>query len=501
MTASFGQDYFIETTFPSSGINRFSVCGGERTINVKLTNTSSSTLTNDTLTFDFPVGFDYSAGTLSGTGVSEVDTIIPSFAFTNVAAGAIIEFSINVEVLCEGIANATGAANTNFGINLVYTGGAGSQNYSSAFFEVVKPTLSLIKIGTKTSTNPDVFNAAKYNSQDIDITVANGGNGALASFEYSIIEHPQLTIDSISIAGYGNVPTTRTSGDSIFFLINSTMIAQADPYTVSGADPNNLGLFQFNETLVLTEHWTTTDCSLNPPDLERGLVYRCQDIYACERAKVLQGVRFGYTRPDLKLAWDDSYGDKYPVCTGDTLHQYGSYMTNIGGEAATDLRFSIYLGADSYGGTFLDTSKIEFKINSNGSWYKHEIAYTYMLTGITAECLASAGSGAEPIRTASFFMDDIVLMPGDTLFMKFGYRVGCYCGDLNRNDCSRILNSRDFRRIIYGYYNPNDPVTTTQVVRLNIGMLVNNSGIEIITLLRVHIITITIHLEKEKEQL
>ena len=82
VTTSFGQDYFIETTFPTSGVNRFSVCGGDRTINVKLTNTSGVTLTNDTLTFSFPVGFDYTSGTLSGTGVTEVDTTAPSFAFT-----------------------------------------------------------------------------------------------------------------------------------------------------------------------------------------------------------------------------------------------------------------------------------------------------------------------------------------------------------------------------------------------------------------------------------
>ena len=112
VTTSFGQDYFIETTFPTVGVDRFSVCGGDRTINVRLTNTSSNTLTNDTLNFTFPVGFDYTAGSLTGTGITEVDTTAPSFAFTNVGAGAVVDFSIKIEVLCEGIANATGSANT-----------------------------------------------------------------------------------------------------------------------------------------------------------------------------------------------------------------------------------------------------------------------------------------------------------------------------------------------------------------------------------------------------
>ena len=376
-------------------------------------------------------------------------------------AGDIVEFSINVEVLCSGIANATGAANTNFDIDVIYTGGSGSQNYSSAFFEVVKPTLSITQIGTRNSTNPEIFNAAKYNSEDINVTVANGGNGPLSWFEYCLIDHPQLNIDSISIAGYGRVPLTRTSGDSSFFMINTAMIAQADPYTGPGADPNDLNFFQFNETLVITEHWTAIDCSLNPPDLERGILYRCQSDLACEGSKTLQGVRFGYTRPDLTLKWDDTFGDNYPVCTGDTLHYYGGFITNSGTEAATDMRFSIYVGADSYGGTFLDTSSIQFSTSStNGPYFKYPIAYTEMVSGMSAACLASAGSNVEAIRRANYFMEDFILMPGDTLFIKFAYRVGCYCGDLNRNDCSRILASRDFRRIIYGYYNPNDGVNT-----------------------------------------
>jgi hypothetical protein len=458
-----GQDYFIETTLPTSGLNRFSVCGGKRTITVKLTNISSSTLTKDTLTFVLPKGFDYSAGTLTGAGVTEADTSAPSFAFTNVAPGGIVQFSIKVEVLCAGVVHATGSANTNFSLNLKYIGGNGSQNHTSAFFEVVKPTLSFSKIGTKISTNPDIVNAAKYNSFNIDVTIANGGNGALPFFEYCIIDHPQLTIDSITITGYGRVPVTRTKGDSIFFIINSAMIAKAVPYTGVGADPNTLSLFQFNETLVLKEHWTATDCSVNPPDIERIVLYRCQSIYACEKPKVRQGVRFGYTRPDLTLKWLNTLGSNYPVCMGDTLHYYGACIINSGNEGATDMRFSIYVGADNYGGTFLDTSTILFSRSKNGPYFKYPIAYTEMLTGISPACLASAGSKAQPISRANYFMQDFLLMPGDTLFIKFGYRVGCYCGDLNRNVCSNITSSRDFRRIIYGYYKPNEVNTGSDI--------------------------------------
>ena len=457
-TSLVAQDFFIEATFPTTGLDRFSVCGGNRTITVKLTNTSSNTITNDTITFLLPAGFDYSSGSVTGGGVTEVDTTAPSFTFSSVAPSGVIEFSIDVEVLCEGVALATGSATSAFSINMIYTGGAGNQSYTSPFFEVVKPTLSISQIDGKNSTDPDPLNVAKFQQTISCVTLANGGNGPLGSFDYWIVDHPHIQIDSINIAGYGIVPATSTSGDTTFYTITSNMIAFASPYTGPGADANITNLFQFNETVEVCEYWNVYNCSLNSPDLERGMRYKCQATYGCEQNRALQGVRFGYSRPDLVIGWTDNYGDHRPLCMGDTLHYHGAFMTNVGGEAATDLMFSLYFGADNRGGMFPDTAEIYFSINKkDGPFFKHPIDYSYHPNYYySPECMASAGySGPNPpARQVSFFMDNTILMPGDTLYIKYGYRVGCACGDKNRNDCSRWERYRDFRRLIYGYYKP-----------------------------------------------
>ncbi|MGB0983837.1 MAG: SdrD B-like domain-containing protein [Saprospiraceae bacterium] len=448
------QDYFIEATFPTIGGDRFSVCGGERTITIKLTNTSGGTLSNNNISFVLPQGFDYTGGSLTGTGVSEVDISTPSFSFGSIAQGNFIEFSIDVEVLCEGIVNATGSANTTFDMDLTYNGGNGSLNYTSAAFEVVKPTLSIAKIDGTASINPPPVNAGKYNSETICVTVVNGGNGGLSTFEYWLLDHPHLRLDSLTIAGYGSIPISRVSGDTTFFQINSGMIANAIPYTGPGAEANNLDKLQFNESIDICENWYVENCSLTSPDLHRGIQYRCQSADACESSRNLQGVRFGFVRPEMVIGFIQDFGKNSPTCRGDTLLEHGFYITNTGGEAMTDLMFSIVTNWDNNGrgGTLLDTASIQFSTSSrNGPYFKLPIDFVREYPYPNSTCLDELTNIA-PITRASYDTDErVFLMPGDTLFVRYGYKVGCNCGDINRNERTRI--EYDYRRAIFGYRN------------------------------------------------
>lgn len=449
------QDFYVETSFETSGSGRFSVCGGEREISVRLSNISTNTLLNDTITFELPTGFDYSSGSLnivSGAGLAEVDTTVPSFAIAQISPSDVVEFSIMVEVLCPGISNATGSANTTFNINQKYTGGNGSYTYTSTFFEVVKPALSINKINGVNSISPPIFNAGLYNKETVCVTVVNGGNGALPQFEYWLIDHPQLTLDSLTIAGYGRVPIDRTSGDTMYFIITTAMIANATPFSAPGAKANNTSRFQFNETIDLCEHWETTDCALNAPDIRRAVQYRCQRISACEAFLNLQGVRFGNTAPDMRIGFVENFGKNSPTCRGDILLEHGYYITNIGSEAMANMKFSLTTNWDNNGrgGTLLDTASIQFSLNSrNGPYFKIPIDHVRMYPYPNSSCLDEL-SNIDPITRASF-SPDLLLAPGDTLFMRYGYKVGCNCGDVNRNERHRI--EFDYRRRLLGYWN------------------------------------------------
>lgn len=356
------QDLQIDLTLTSVGDDRFSVCGGERPVVVKLTNISGETLTDGSFTLDLSnvLGIEYTGTVSSISGTAPVynpgnsTTTQESFDLPDLTNNEVIEFVIGLEADCGAIALAGSGGTPNFDINLTYTGGLSTQSANSGNFEVVKPALTIVDITgnpvppplVKTGTSASFFDANLGQTDILTTRIVNGGNGSLDEYIYYVIDHPLLNLDKVSIGTY-DLPLIGTSNDTTFFAVDATAIALAVPDATSPVDDNTL--FQFNEIMTFEETWTVTGCANTFPDLERGVAFGCGAAASdlCEGDSQTSGLRFGFVRPQLRSsgAWGEiteaERTEALPACYNDEILRQRFWIVNEGGAPAKNVKFSL----------------------------------------------------------------------------------------------------------------------------------------------------------------
>lgn len=424
------QNLTVTLTVPLSGEERFSICGGERLMTIRVENTTGAggntavTLSNivSSLNLSSATGIKFT-GTLitsdKSSGLSDVtvnNASTPSFSIPDLAYTQYIEFKVGLSSDCGSLAIVKAGTKPKIPVNFTYTGGAGSYSKDSAPFEIMKPALSIPKVTGNFDPTANTFDAGSGVTDSITVQVTNAGSGQLSEFIYWVKDHAQLTLQKIKI-GNVEIPAMGMNGDTTFFKITSAHIAQA--FAGTGSPTNNTATFQFNESLNIKEIWFVDDCKSAPLDIQHGARYGCDNstFPKCEETTKNTGVRFGLLRPLIENNWYYGFGDPYPGCG---IAIAGQYLTNTGRVKATEINFDVKYWVPEYVGTgSLDLNNIYVQKKTKAT------GILGPLTKVTpSSLLEKVGNGCSPstdtYRGAAIMLSsDFDLMPGDTLFVKW----------------------------------------------------------------------------------
>ncbi len=459
----YAQDYQIDISVPKVGENRFSVCGGQKEVTIRVENVTPSTASHpdgDTLS-NIKANIDLS--TLSAKGLKFKGLVSSNPAgsvsvFTNSASSPVfslpdlikrddfVEFKILVEADCDAIPLATGTASPNFDVKLSYLKNLNptskSQTQNTGNFEVKKPTLNIVKIQgnsipgvVKTGSTANIFDGIKGKADTLCVTVANGNDGPLNRFVFWVKDHPLLTLNKIIVRGKNgsavqlNPITNPTPADGkLYFEIDAAAIAKA--YRPDGSPDTNPSTFQFNELLDIKEIWTTDACAPNNEDVLHGVMYGCIDgnpIAKCEEASRTSGLRFGFVRPILtaSASWGQlttaEYNEGLPACYGSTNIKQRVFMVNTGTGDAVNIKFNLAAYRAELDRAILPNATV-IRIGKYGAVQSYTVPKTYTI-GLNGNC-PTIGTRT---YSADYVLTNTTLKPGDTLWVEFQMDYGCGC--------------------------------------------------------------------------
>lgn len=409
-------DLDISVSVPSTGENRFSVCGGERLIKIRYRNILlTDTLFDLKLQQSLPAGIAFT-GTITG-GAVDMPSVPSYFLIDTLIPGQLDSVTIGLEANCGAIPLVTGTATSSFNNLFTYTGGTGSQSQLSPAFEIVKPKLTMPSI--KGSANPtlNIFEAGIGSKPDtFNIDLVNGGDGSLASFTYYVVEHPLLDFVQLKVKNV-IVPVSYINGDTLFFTLGASEIGQA----IAGPNPNDSALFQFNEKLQIKETWKTVSCPGGPiPDIQRNARYGCGAYAFCEEIipKPTSGVRFNVYRPNFTGA---GHTDNRSQCYADDSLKVQTLFRNYG--TASGRNFVLRVDFATKINLNWDTAKIYYKIGINGVWTKISPFTTQAATAPVFTC-DGAPPGQGFLHHFQVNTGNVEIKVNDTIY--FSYQAKTY---------------------------------------------------------------------------
>lgn len=435
-------DLKINVKVPLVGENRFSICGGQKIVEIRIENITPGiglTLSNiiDSVGLASVPGFHFNGflNHIGGVAVSVLDPSIPSFTIGNMAKGDTVLFQIGVEVDCGALSKVQAGTAFNFSNYVIFNEPGPirkTESRATGNFEVVKPALSIPAILgnsvpglTKTGSFASVFDASKGNTDTIKTIVVNAGDGPLTSFVYWVKDHPLLTNTGVRIGSYF-LPVIATVGDTTFYQVDFQAIKKAMP----GPNPNDSAKFQFNEVLMFKEIWRVDDCAASFPDIIRGIRYGCDGttLARCEQSVRTSGLRFGFLRPVLNVnsTWGlltyNEVKEGVPSCYKANKPKQRFIIYNTGTAYADSINFSLTAYRADLN-VRLDTASVKISIGKYGAQTHISPVKTYLVAQSTI-CPIST----QQIRSADYRLNEFQLKPGDTLWVEFQMEyINCGC--------------------------------------------------------------------------
>jgi len=417
-----GSNFNVTIDVPQSGIDRFSVCGPEKTVTVTVENLITDTITNIDANFNLLPGFFYVSGSLVGDAtVSNATT--PTFFIDTIYPNQVITFMIDLGLNCDGIATVNSPGDKNLSITFNCAGGGVDiLTQQSSNFEVAKATLT---IPSTTPTNLEMF----LNKIDTVTTrIVNGSQGVLDSLEFFIEDHDNLDIVDVLVNGM-SIPVDRQAGGRTYYVLDGALIAEAVDVSNDNNDPT---LLEFNEFFDIKEVYQMTSCNASPARLDRGVNYGCEGE-VCEETMRSSNVEYGAEQPNVSFQPYEGFGgDMDPLCYNDNVIVSGLYFTNNGQAPATqiDFRLSDYSPHGGSRATGFDQNSVTFQLGENGT------PSNLVPTNI-------GGVNCSGFRSnLRFNMGNLILEPGDTIFVRFDRYTGCGCNQSTGNGCQiRNINS------------------------------------------------------------
>ncbi len=428
-----GSNFNVTIDVPQSGIDRFSVCGPEKTITVTVENLISDTIANIDANFNLLPGFFYVSGSLVGDA-TVANATTSTFFIDTIYPNQIITFMLDLGLNCDGIATVNNSGDKNLSITFNCAGGG--QNIftqQSPNFEVAKATLTI------PSTTPTTLDMFLNKIDTVTTRIVNGSQGVLDSLEFFIEDHTNLTIVDVLVNGI-SIPSARQTGGRTYFVLDGALIAEAVDVLNNNNDPT---LLEFNEFFDIKEVYQMTSCNASPGRLDRGVNYGCEGEI-CEEATRSSNVEYGAEQPNVSFQPYEGFStDMNPLCYNDNVIVSGLYFTNNGQAPATniDFRLSDYSPHGGARTTGFDQNSVTFQLGENG----------------TASTLTPASVGGNNCSGFSsnlrFNMGNLILEPGDTIFVRFDRYTGCGCNQSTGNGC-QIRNVNSWRILGESTSNP-----------------------------------------------
>ena len=414
----------ITITVPTVGDERFSTCGGEKTVTIGIQNSTANPLTGVQAALDLSAlpGFAFTGtiSNVSGGTVAVANAATPSFNLSDLAGNATLTFDLGIEVGCEINAVIAGGSNGGFSVDVTYNEGGGSSTAGTGSLDIVKPAFSIPNM-TGNGGSGATFDAYLGLTDSMSVTLANAGNGSLTGFTYFVVSYPDLRLDAVRV-GDSTLQMLGTSGDTTFFDVPVGVLKYAAQN--AGSPTNDDQLFQFNETLDFREVYTVLNCSSNAPDLYHGAFYGCDGapIPNCDGTAANSGVRFGFARPVLNYGL---YKRELPACTGEEGPSFTYFLTNTGVAPASNIKVGFRyfnLGTANY-----DTTRIFYRIGQLSPNVKispvqgFNPLYRAANPGQYASC-----ANDQEVRMFRIELP-VVLQPGDTLYVQNHHKPSCQC--------------------------------------------------------------------------
>ncbi len=314
-----------------------SVCGSAP-MEVTITNTTGNALQNATVTVKFSTsagtdcGLVYAPGSVSGAQEGDISNLgAPVFQLQNMAAGAAVTFTIDLEAPCS-VGNCID--NAEFFVNeitLNYTGG--NTSITTDPYEIATALLVI------TQVNNYVMGGVKGDVLQRKISIINTRPAPLSSFVFTDSHQGGIEISS-------NQGNDISPGGNVFQL----EIGGSDFAAVGDGDQ----LLELNESIVITENILITDCGVDISSTVSNINvgWGCNGEI-CQQTTVNAIVTIAESPKLPILVWEPI--TSVPECfCGDRPYQQGMVITNVGNGAASEITLDLLQTSPVGGG--IDTA-------------------------------------------------------------------------------------------------------------------------------------------------
>ncbi|MEK7253190.1 MAG: hypothetical protein AAB316_00465, partial [Bacteroidota bacterium] len=364
----------------------FFVCQ-EAPFSVTVTNTSISPLTGIAVTVKFTsssgaaCGIEYAANSVSGAAELDISNLAaPVFQLADLPPGGSQVVNFQASAACPAAACID---NAEFFVNEIgLTSSGGNASVTTNPYLVERPLLVI------TSVNSTVMKGSKGDVLLRKITLRNTRPGALESFVFRDNYQPGIVVS-----------TSQGQDQSPGGNVLEILLGASDFASVGDGD----GLFELNESIVLTEEILVTDCGFDLSSSVSNLFaeWGC-DTLICQQAFINAIVVIEQNPNTPSLIFEPI--TSIPECfCGEQPHRQGMKITNVGTGSANDLTLQFVMSGPVSG--LVDTASLV--ADSLGFL----IAVQKVFTGVgsvSAPCLAP---GAVSV---GFFVILKKLSPGET---------------------------------------------------------------------------------------
>jgi gliding motility-associated-like protein len=379
----FSVQFLFSQTITYQNPTEFFVCGSAP-FEITVSNPTGSEIQNVSVLVHFTTssgngcGLAYAVGTVSGASEGDVsDPTLPQFQLGNMAAGSSQTFTFQVEAPCSAVACIDNAALFFNEITLNWNDLTTTVTTDPYVVETALLVITNLSNAVMSGTRGDILQRK--------ITIRNTRPAALQGFLFSDVHQPGISISSAQ-------GTDISSG-------NTFQIA------LGGSDFNSIGdgdgLFEFNETIVITENILITDCGVDILSAASKITagWGCGGEI-CQEVSVNAVVKIKPYNKIPNLVWEPI--TTVPECfCGPGPHQQGMKIKNTGQGVATQITLDVWHGA-------AEIDRASIKADSAGSAIAVKVVPTFTAE-VPAPCV-----GLDSATTA-FFVTIPAIAPGATV--------------------------------------------------------------------------------------
>ncbi len=299
----------------------FSVCGSA-SFEITVTNNGGTTMSGITVAVEFATlsgascDVAYLPGSVGGASESNISNLnAPVFSLFNLPSGGQATFTIEAKAPCATAACIDGAELFVNQISLNWNNG--STSLSTDPYVINRPLLLI------TNVMNTVLSGRRDDVLQRKITVKNTRPGPLESFVLKDVYQNGIIISAA-------IGTNISPGGNVL----QRLIGPADFAAIGDGD----GLFELNESIVISEQILITDCGydLHSAASIISVAWGCEQDEICQEEKSNTVVLIELDERQPELVWEPI--TSYSTCTcGPDAFQQGLKITNVGETAALNI--------------------------------------------------------------------------------------------------------------------------------------------------------------------